>query len=113
MSRGNLNGFAVSFGPEKIGEDASMTSAPWIPRISREILRDLGMSDDAIVQYFCRFRHGQLERFVQLALHKRGWMCRSWRGHMSNEGVLSFPKRNTTSTRQKARRRLVRSRRRL
>jgi len=41
MSRGNLNGFAVSFGPEKIGEDASMTSAPWIPRISREVLRHL------------------------------------------------------------------------
>lgn len=53
MSRGNLKGFAVSversFGPEKIGEDASTSSAPWVPRISREILRDLGMSDDAIV----------------------------------------------------------------
>jgi hypothetical protein len=111
MSRDNLNGFAVSiersFAPEKIGTDASTTSAPWVPRISHEILRDLGMSDDAIVQCFCRFRHGQLERFVQLVPHKRGWMCRSWRGHMSNEGVLSFPKRNTTSTRQKARRRLV------
>jgi hypothetical protein len=50
MSRGNLNGFAVSIerslAPEKIGEDASTTSAPWIPRISREILRDLGMSDE-------------------------------------------------------------------
>ena len=59
MSRDNLNGFAVSiersFAPEKIGEDASTTSAPWVPRISHEILRDLGMSDDAIVQYFCRF----------------------------------------------------------
>jgi hypothetical protein len=87
MSRGNLNGFAVSiersFGPEKVGEDASTTSAPWVPRISHEILRDLGMSDDAIVRYFCRFRHGQLEQFVQMVLHKRGWMCRSWRGHMS------------------------------
>src|SRR5258708_11883880 len=73
MSRGNLNGFAVSiersFAPEKIGEDASMTSALWVPRISHEILRDLGMSDDAIVQYFCRFRHGQLEQFVQK------WSC--------------------------------------
>ena len=111
MSRDNLNGFAVSiersFAPEKIGEDASMTSALWDPRISHEILRDLGMSDDAIVQYFCRFRHGQLERFVQLALHKRGWMCRSWRGHKSNEGVVSWLERNTTPTRQKARRRLV------
>ena len=81
MSRGNLHGFGVSIkrslGPEKIGENAS---SPWVPRISREILRDLGMSDDAIVQYFCRFRHGQLEQFVQTVLHKRGWMCRSWPG---------------------------------
>jgi hypothetical protein len=90
MSRGNLNGFAVSiersFVPAKIGEDAS---APWVPRISHEILRDLGMSDDAIVQYFGRFPHGQLDEFVQMVLHKRGWMCRGWRGHMSNEGVVS------------------------
>src|SRR5260370_37771066 len=110
MSRGNLNGFAVSiersFGPEKIVEDASTTSAPWVPRISHEILRDLGMSDDAIVQYFCRFRHGQLERFVQLVLHKRGWMCRSWRGHVRNWGVVSFPKRNTTSISSQERRRV-------
>jgi hypothetical protein len=78
MSRDNLNGFAVSiersFAPEKIGEDASTTSAPWVPRISHEILRDLGMSDDAIVQYFCRFRHGRSEQFVQMVLHKRGWI---------------------------------------
>jgi hypothetical protein len=86
MSRGNLNvSIEGSFGPDKIGKDASMTSAPWVPRISREILRDLGMSDDAIVQYFCRFRHGQLEQFVQLAMHKRGWMCRRWRGYMMKE----------------------------
>ena len=93
MSRGNLNGSAVSvepsFGPEKIGDDVPTTSAPWVSRISHEILRDLGMSDDAIAQYFCRFRHGQLEQFVQMVLHKRGWMCRTWRGHMSNEGVVS------------------------
>ena len=111
MSRGNLNGFAVSversFDPEKIGEDASTTSAPWVPRISREILRDLGMSDDAIVEYFCRFRHCQLQQFVQMVAHKRGWVCRSWRGHKSNEGVVSWLERNTTPTRQKARRRLV------
>jgi hypothetical protein len=54
MTRGNLNGSAVSversFGPEMTGDDASATSAPWVPRISHEILRDLGMSDDAIVQ---------------------------------------------------------------
>jgi len=59
MTRGNLNGSAVSvegsFGPETIGDDVSRTSVPWVPRISHEILRDLGMSDDAIVQYFCRF----------------------------------------------------------
>ena len=111
MTRGNLNGSAVSvegsFGPETIGDDVSRTSVPWVPRISHEILRDLGMSDDAIVQYFCRFRHGRSEQFVQMVLHKRGWMCRGWRGHMSNEGVVSWPKRNTTATRQKARRRLV------
>ena len=111
MSRGNLNGFAVSiersFGPEKIREDASTTSTPWIPRISHEILRDLGMSDDAIVEYFCRFRHCQLEQFVQMVVHKRGWVCRSWRGHKSNEGVVSWLERNTTPTRQKARRRLA------
>ena len=111
MSRGNLNGFAVSversFGPEQIGEDASTTSAPWVRRISHEILRDLGMSDDAIVQYFRRFRHCRSEQFVQMVLQKRGWMCRSWRGHMSKEGVVSWPRRNTTATRQKAQRRLV------
>ena len=111
MSRGNLNGFEASieraFRTEKIGKDASTTSAQWVPRISHEILRDLGMSDDAIAQYFCRFRHGQLEQFVQMVVHKRGWMCRSWRGHMSKEGVVSWPRRNTTATRQKAQRRLV------
>ena len=111
MSRGNPNGLEVSiersFGPEKVGKDASTTSAQWVPRISHEILRDLGMSDDAIAQYFCRFRHGQLEQFVQMVLHKRGWMCRSWRGYKSNEGVVSWLERNTTPTRQKARRRLV------
>jgi hypothetical protein len=111
MTRGNLSGSAVSverpFGPEKSGDDASTTSAPWVPRMSHEILRDLGMSDDAIVQYFCRFRHGRSEQFVQMVLRKRGWMCRSWWGHMSNEGVVSWPKRNTTATRQKVQRRLV------
>jgi hypothetical protein len=111
MTRSNLNGSTVSversFGPEPIGDDVSTTSAPWVPQISHEILRDLGMSDDAIAQYFCRFRHGQLEQFVQMVLHKRGWMCRRWRGHMSNEGVVSWPKRNTTPTRRRAQRRLV------
>ncbi len=111
MSRGNLNGCEASIErscrPEKIGKGVSTTSAPWVPRISHEILRDLGMSDDAIVQYFCRFRHGQLEQFVQMALHKRGWMCRRWRGNMSNEGVVSWPKGNTSPSRRRAQRRLV------
>src|SRR5258708_2079787 len=111
MSRGNLNGFAVSiersFGPEKIGWDGAKGCGAWVTRISQEILRDLGMSDDAIVQYFCRFRHGQLEQFVQMVLHKRGWMCRSWRGHMSNEGVVSWPKGNITASRQRAQRHLA------
>src|SRR5258705_2247356 len=106
MSRGNLKGFAVSiersFGPEKNRVHASTTSAPWVPRISREILRDLGMSDDAIVQYFFRFRYCQLEQFVQMVVHKRGWECRSWRGHKSNEGVVSWLERDTTTTKQKA-----------
>src|SRR5262249_41033884 len=110
MSRGNLNGFEGSIerccGPEKIGKDAS-TSASSILRISHEILQYLGMSDDAIAQYFCRFRLGQLEPFVQMVLHKRGWMCRRWRGHMGSEGVVSWSKRNTTPTRRKAQRRLV------
>jgi hypothetical protein len=111
MSRSNRSGLETSIErsrrPEKSGTDASTTSAPWVPRISREILRDLGMSDDAIAQYFCRFRHGQLEQFVQMALHKRGWMCRRWRGHMSNEGVVSWPERNITPSRQRAQRRVV------
>ncbi len=111
MSRGNPSGHEVTIersrGPEKIGKDASTTSAPWVPRISHEILRDLGMSDDAIAQYFCRFRHGQLEQFVQMVLHKRGWMCRRWRGHTSNEGVVSWPKGNITASRQRAQRHLA------
>jgi hypothetical protein len=106
MSRGNPSGLEASIersrGPEKIGEDASTTSAPWVPRISHEILRDLGMSDDAIAQYFCRFRHGRSEQFVQMVLHKHHWMCRGWRGHMSNEGALSWPKTNTTPSKQRA-----------
>jgi hypothetical protein len=111
MSRGGLNGFVESiertFRTGKTGKDASTSSAPWVPQISHEILGDLGMSDEAIARYFCRFRHGQLEQFVQMTLHKRGWMCRRWRGHMSNEGVVSWPKRNTTPSRQRAQRRLV------
>ncbi len=71
-------------------------STPWIPRISHDILRDLGMSDDAIAEYFCRFRHGQLEPFVQMVLHKRGWTRRRWRGHMCDEKVASWPKRKTS-----------------
>jgi hypothetical protein len=80
MSRGSLNRFEVSIercGPEKIGKDVWMTSAPWVPRVSHDVLRDLGMSDDAIAQYFCRFRHGQLERFVQTVVRKHGWISRS------------------------------------
>jgi hypothetical protein len=59
MRRGNRAGLEVTIersrGPEKIGNDASALSALWIPRISHEVLRDLGMSDDAIARYFCRF----------------------------------------------------------
>ena len=84
----------------------STSSAPWVPQISHEILQDLGMSDDAIAQYFCRFRHGQSEQFIQMALHKRGWMCRRWRG-AHDEGVVSWPKGNTTLSRRRAPRRLV------
>jgi hypothetical protein len=68
MTRANLNGPTVSvdrsFGLEKIGYDG-----PWVPPISHEILLDLGMSDDAIVQYFCRFRHGRSEQLVRMVLH--------------------------------------------
>jgi hypothetical protein len=60
MSKGNLNGVEVSIdrscGREKSRRDASMTSARWVSqRLSHEILRDLGMSEDEIAQYFCRF----------------------------------------------------------
>src|SRR5262252_2292147 len=89
MSRGDPSGLDVSIersrAPGNIGRDASASCTPWVPRISHEILRDLGMSDDAIAQYFCRFRHGQMEQFIQMVLHKRGWMCRRWRGHMTKE----------------------------
>src|SRR5215468_5249454 len=82
MSRGNPSGLDVSIerprGPKNFGRDASTSSVPWVPQISREILRDLGMTDDAIAQYFCRFRHGQLEQFIQMILHKRGWTSRRW-----------------------------------
>ena len=65
MTGSNLNGSVVnverSLGPEKIGDDASTTFAPWVSGLSHEILRDLGMSDDAIVQYFDRFRHGMTQ----------------------------------------------------
>src|SRR5262249_24475838 len=61
MSKGNLNDVEVSIdrscGREKRGRDASTTSARWVSqRLSHEILRDLGMSEDAIAQYFCGFR---------------------------------------------------------
>jgi hypothetical protein len=76
MRKGNGAGLEGTMdrsrGPGQIGKDASALSAPWVPRISHEVLRDLGMSDDAIAQYFCRFRHGQLEQSVQMALHKHG-----------------------------------------
>ena len=41
-----------SRGPGKIGRDASAISASRVARISHEILRDLGMSDEAIAHYF-------------------------------------------------------------
>jgi hypothetical protein len=61
MIKGNLNGVEVSIdrscGREKGRRDASITSARWVPqRLSHEILRDLGMSEDEIAQYFRRFR---------------------------------------------------------
>src|SRR5262249_57905701 len=103
MNRGNPSGLEASNersrGPEKIGMDASTTSAPWVPRSSHEILRDLGMSDDAIAQYFCRFRHGRSEQFVQMVPHKGSWMRRDWRWHMSNEGAVSCPETHTTPNR--------------
>ena len=62
MSKGNLNSVEASIdrscGREKSRRDASATSARWVSRrLSHEILRDLDMSEDAIAQYFCRFRH--------------------------------------------------------
>jgi hypothetical protein len=111
MSRGNPTGFEMgierSCGPGEIGKDASTTSVPRIARISHEILRDLGMSDDEIAQYFYRFRHDRSEQFVQMVLHKHGWMRRGRRGHMSNEGAVSWPKRNTAPSRRRAQRRLA------
>ncbi len=79
MSRGNPRGLEASIerscGSMKSGKGASTSSAPWISRLSHEILRDLGMSDDAIAEYFCRFRHGQLEPFFQMVLHKHDGMA--------------------------------------
>jgi hypothetical protein len=69
MSGGNPSGLEKSRGPERIGTEASTTSAPWVPPISHEILRDLGMSDDEIAQYCYRFRHGRSEQLVQRVLH--------------------------------------------
>jgi hypothetical protein len=61
MSKGNLNSVEAridrSCGRERSRTDASATSARVSQRLSHEILRDLGMSEDAIAQYFCRFRH--------------------------------------------------------
>ena len=106
MSRGNPNGFEMgierSCGPGEIGKDASTTSVPRIARISLEILRDLGMSDDEIAEYFYRFRHDRSEQSVQMVLHKQAWM-----GYMSNEGAVSWPKRNTAPSRRRAQRRLA------
>jgi hypothetical protein len=50
MSNGNTNGFEVAI--ERSREP------PRFGEMSCEHLRDLGMCDDAITQYFCRFRHG-------------------------------------------------------
>lgn len=62
MSKGNPNGVEASidrsYDREKSRKDASTTPARWVSqRLSHDILRDLGMSEDAIAQYFCRFRH--------------------------------------------------------
>lgn len=77
MSRGSSADLEMSTkrscGPEKLGKEASTASGPWVSRASHEILRDLGMSDDAIAQYFFRFRHSRSEQLVQMVLHNRGW----------------------------------------
>jgi hypothetical protein len=99
MGRGNTDGFQV--GIERSRE------SPLLRRISHEILRDLGMSDDAIAQYFYRFRHGQTEQFVQTVMRKHGWMCNSWRGRMSNDGAAAWLKRNITLSRRKEQGRLA------
>jgi hypothetical protein len=97
MSRGNSNCLEASIersrGPEKSGTDASTTSAQWVPRISHEILRDLGMSDDAIAQYFCRFRPGRSEQFVQMVLHEDSWIRRGCRGHIATKELYHGQKR--------------------
>jgi hypothetical protein len=102
MSRGNTSGLERSSSPAKIGTDASTISAPRVPRISHEILRDLGMSDDAIAQYFSRFRHDRSEQFVRMVLHKHHGMCRDWRRQVGNEGAVSWPEMNITPTGQRA-----------
>jgi len=80
---------------------------PRIARISREILRDLGMSDDEIGEYLYRCRHDRSEEFVRMVLHTHGSMRRGWRGYMSNEGAVSWPKRNTAPSRRRAQRHLA------
>jgi hypothetical protein len=99
MTRGNTNRFE---GDIERSRESSM-----LRRISHEILRDLGMTDDAIARYFCRFRHGQTDQFVQTVMRKHGWMCNSWRGRVSNEGAEAWPKREITLIQRKAQRRSV------
>jgi hypothetical protein len=99
MTRGNTNCFEGSI--ERSHESSTLQ------RISHEILRDLGMTDDAITRYFCRFPHGQTDQFVQTAMRKHGWMCNSWRGRMNDEGAAAWPKRNITLSQRKAQRRSV------
>jgi hypothetical protein len=58
MRRGKSSAPEVSLenfcSSDKIGKDAS-TPMPRVPRRPHEILRDLGMSDGEITEYFCRF----------------------------------------------------------
>ena len=56
ISRGKPSGLQARLenfcSSDNIGKDASTTR---VPRRSHDILRDLGMSDGEITEYFCRF----------------------------------------------------------
>jgi len=101
MSRGNLNGFAVSIETIFQSREDQRALRRRLPRrgfrksLARSF-RDLGMSDDANrSSTSVGFGNCQLEQFVQMVVHKRGWVFVA-AGHKSNEGVVSMARKEYT-----------------